>query len=79
MAALATKTRVNGACALKPAYISIFWVWKAVVGLKLARREGYVGLGRESVDFSDIQKVETLILVILGLNLSILMISSPVI
>ena len=37
-------------------------------GLKLTGQEGCVGLRRESVDFPDIQKVETLILVISALN-----------
>ena len=43
-----------------------YWVKR---GLKLTGREGCAGLRRESVDFPDIQKVETLILVILCLNL----------
>ena len=37
-------------------------------GLKLTRLAGCVGLWRESVNFLDIQKVETLILVISGLH-----------
>ena len=40
----------------------------AVIGLKLTGRAGCVGLRQKSVDFPDIQKVETLILFILCLN-----------
>ena len=40
----------------------------AACGLKLTAKGGCVGLPRESVNFPDIQKVETLILMILGLQ-----------
>ena len=65
------KKKVKSACwRLKPTstFFGFIWVWRAVIGLKLTSEKAGIGLRRESVDFPDIQKVETLILVILSLN-----------
>ena len=57
--------------AKNPHFLNLFGSGGSLLGqngLKLTGREGCVGLRRESVDFLDIQKVETLILVFSGLN-----------
>ena len=43
-------------------------VWEAVICLKLKSEKAGIGLRQENIGFPDIRKVETLILVILGLN-----------
>ena len=61
--------RVIGACRHpNPAFFRFIGAWEAVIGLKLTRREGCAGLRQASLDFPDLQKVESLILVILDLN-----------
>ena len=51
----------------KPVFLFVR-VWRAVIGSKLTGRQGFVGLQRGSVNFLDIQNVQSLILVIWGLN-----------
>ena len=73
MSLQAHKTRVKGACRRQePAFFKFIQVWGGpLLGqkwLKLTSEKAGIGLRRESVDFPDIRKVETLILVILDLN-----------